>query len=554
MSWLVGYGVKMLMWISFANVRVFRQHSSGVNNCLSFDEFLTAAFHLRSLSEIMNTTRPDFRREVGGGFLRFLPLAMSVFFFHGIAAVFTEAVYRVPGMIYGWVYVLLEFIAYPTLVVVEVAFTYPAARRRVLVKKFREAMGDVFEEIFRNSKTKNFERLHFNARVAALAGISQVFSHGCSSAALAYVNITYATLLKASKVHIFFATHLVLHPRDRLPRAGEFWGASILFLGLVFFGWGEQAGVRVDYLAENAKGFFSGPVLMLVVGNCLSSVTRDFQEQVMQQTGTTTTSTKRSPQHDVQLPQGDDPTRRGQAEDENLAKERPSQEEPLDDVALDMLVKLLILVQHVFAIVLVLVWVLYTGELQEFFRVVISEAEEPITFASASTAEHMLESFPPWVPLVGFMLADNVLTYIGLKAIFVLQREFDASVATAVCTCRKAVTFFLSFLLFPKALTELHVLGLVLVVVGGGIFFHFGERRRRGGVVDGSVVGTMSPSFDGLWAGAGAGGGLSSGGGQEHQRAVLGGSGAGTSSRVVEGSAQGGGHAEDAAGARRRRV
>jgi drug/metabolite transporter (DMT)-like permease len=59
--------------------------------------------------------------------------------------------------------------------------------------------------------------------------------------------------------------------------------------------------------------------------------------------------------------------------------------------------------------------------------------------------------------------------YFGVTCVAALTKKFGALVSTMTTTARKALTLFLSFFLFPKPATPMHVLGGLLFVVGLGI-------------------------------------------------------------------------------------
>lgn len=56
--------------------------------------------------------------------------------------------------------------------------------------------------------------------------------------------------------------------------------------------------------------------------------------------------------------------------------------------------------------------------------------------------------------------------YFGVTCVAALTKKFGALVSTMTTTARKAMTLFLSFFLFPKPATPMHVLGGLLFVVG----------------------------------------------------------------------------------------
>lgn len=72
-------------------------------------------------------------------------------------------------------------------------------------------------------------------------------------------------------------------------------------------------------------------------------------------------------------------------------------------------------------------------------------------------------SWTPWAAT----LADNVLSYLGLLSIMQITSEWDATRANVVCSCRKVITFAVSYILFPKSFSVFHGVGFLLTVMGG---------------------------------------------------------------------------------------
>eukprot|EP00928_Gymnodinium_smaydae_P100079 TRINITY_DN9736_c0_g1_i2.p1 TRINITY_DN9736_c0_g1~~TRINITY_DN9736_c0_g1_i2.p1 ORF type:complete len:245 (+),score=27.35 TRINITY_DN9736_c0_g1_i2:442-1176(+) len=81
----------------------------------------------------------------------------------------------------------------------------------------------------------------------------------------------------------------------------------------------------------------------------------------------------------------------------------------------------------------------------------------------AGIAWYASAGWRPWVATV----ADNLCSYVGLIAIMRITADFDATRANVVCSCRKVITFFASYILFPKPHGVMHVIGLLLTVLGG---------------------------------------------------------------------------------------
>jgi drug/metabolite transporter (DMT)-like permease len=72
---------------------------------------------------------------------------------------------------------------------------------------------------------------------------------------------------------------------------------------------------------------------------------------------------------------------------------------------------------------------------------------------------------------------DNLLTYVGLEAIFHITQEFDATRANVTCSARKVLTFGISYVLFPKAFNRLHLLGLIVTCFGGYNLHRLAQER-----------------------------------------------------------------------------
>lgn len=69
--------------------------------------------------------------------------------------------------------------------------------------------------------------------------------------------------------------------------------------------------------------------------------------------------------------------------------------------------------------------------------------------------------------------------YFGVTCVAALTKKFGALVSTMTTTARKALTLFLSFFLFPKPATPMHVLGGLLFVFGLTIKAVPGPSRQR---------------------------------------------------------------------------
>jgi len=64
------------------------------------------------------------------------------------------------------------------------------------------------------------------------------------------------------------------------------------------------------------------------------------------------------------------------------------------------------------------------------------------------------------------MVVYTFLAYIAITFHMALVKEFGGIIAVLVGNARKAVTIFLSFLLFPKPMNNLYILGGFLVFGG----------------------------------------------------------------------------------------
>lgn len=78
------------------------------------------------------------------------------------------------------------------------------------------------------------------------------------------------------------------------------------------------------------------------------------------------------------------------------------------------------------------------------------------------------------------VLGSALLAAIGVRALLTVTSEFDAARASVLTSTRKVCTFVLSFLIFPKPVTSLHVMGVVLTMVGS-LWVHRALERKGGG-------------------------------------------------------------------------
>jgi len=108
-------------------------------------------------------------------------------------------------------------------------------------------------------------------------------------------------------------------------------------------------------------------------------------------------------------------------------------------------VEQLLFAQYAVASVILLVFTAATGELGEAMTWYMTDGRSKAIAVST---------------------ADNILSFLGLEAVFRITGEFDATRANVVCSCRKVFTFICSFWLFPKPFGLCHGLGLVLAAIG----------------------------------------------------------------------------------------
>lgn len=69
--------------------------------------------------------------------------------------------------------------------------------------------------------------------------------------------------------------------------------------------------------------------------------------------------------------------------------------------------------------------------------------------------------------LLPVLLGALLATY-GVKTLMHVTAEFDAARSSLITSCRKSVTFVISFMLFPKPFSRLHAAGVSLTI--GGVF------------------------------------------------------------------------------------
>jgi len=176
---------------------------------------------------------------------RLLQLGSCVVCMHGLAAIFAEMAFNMPGFRFGWFYTLVQCLTYFTLV--------------------------MLKRLFFGGLLQSLKALRSSAPGALLVGTSMTVSHGCGVVSFVHINYTTAMLFKSAKVPAVMLGGMVIN--QQRPRRSELCWAILLTVGLLLFGLGDRM--------ESPR--FSAIGILLVAGNlCGSSITSNLQQRVLQ--------------------------------------------------------------------------------------------------------------------------------------------------------------------------------------------------------------------------------------------------------------------------------
>lgn len=246
----------------------------------------------------------------------------------------------------------------------------------------------------------------------ALCGAAMAVSHGSGLAAFVYVNYTTAMLFSSARLPSILIVSSLLRSKSchtpAPPCMAHIAGLVVAF-GLVVFGLAEK---------RDTPRFSAIGLLCVFANLALGAGTFYLQQRTL---------------HWVKA-SGKERDLRSTAADKRT----------LRPVATERLM----VIQYVIACSCMFTYSFVSGELAGFQRWACSDGHRGV-----------LNELVP-------MVCSAFFISVGVRALLQVSMEFDAARASLITSVRKVVTFVLSFAIFPKALSLLHVLGLLLVAVG----------------------------------------------------------------------------------------
>lgn len=342
---------------------------------------------------------------VGQQSLRLIGYAVPVFASHCVSATLAEFVFRREGFAFPGIYGAVEFGVFA--VMPSIALTLQSglqgARRLLVVRR---------EELVR----------------FFICGIAMAVSHVAGLSACVRVNYTTAMLFGSAKLPSVMIIGAVLNAargHGQKQQRNPPWQAYALSLcvtaGLVAFGLAER---------RDAPRFSTVGLLLVALNLCLSSVTFNLQQRVLQRsTGGMGTYLAGNG-----------------AEADPLVSAR------------------LMTFQYASAFCLTLTYAAVSGEFESFCK---------WCCRSGGAGGVWRELLP--------VVCGAVLTSVGVRALLCVTQEFDAPRASVITASRKAITFITSYLIFPKPFSALHLVGVILTIGGScGVHFALSKNRSRG--------------------------------------------------------------------------
>lgn len=244
----------------------------------------------------------------------------------------------------------------------------------------------------------------------ALCGCAMAVHHGTGLAAMCRVNYTTAMLFTAARLPSVMLVGALVNPTASRPAHAAYVSAVCVGVGLALFGLAES---------ELAPRFSNSGLLLIAANLVLGAGVFNLQQRVLQ------SGACRQEATDV----------------ESAAGRRASTRASEDATAVFMAV------QYSTCAALFAAFSTGSGELGAF----VGWCRE-----HESTMQREL------APVV----VGAMLTSVGVSALLRITVEFDATRASMATSWRKACTFCLSLMFFPKAFGALHGLGLTLTVLG----------------------------------------------------------------------------------------
>ncbi|CAD7941354.1 unnamed protein product [Amoebophrya sp. A25] len=387
------------------------------------------------------------------------------------------------------------------------------------------ALSSAIKDIATVGKSTAKTRSHdvakaFHYESALLSGVLVMISHGSGLAATAHVGFIFGMLCKSAKVplillmgrwHACFAFDERRTNRGKVDDASnakkninahqltykEVLGSLCVFAGLAIFGIGEQF--------ESPRFSTTGVVLM-GLNLSVASYGANSQQSILQGTREPESAAPLSACKNVETAIGDHRVTTATDETKKKTGGRTMMNVNVSDHVKLPREDLLMMIQYCVALLLLVVYTLLLGELQVAMawytkactqqsflgfsvpsnevvaRIIAFFGETIFDSTSDLSASDNIEigvtiSLGNKVLLLAIL--DNFLSFIGIRDIFKITREFDAARANAICGCRKLFTFALSYFIFPKAFGRFHAIGLALTAVGASSLHVGAESRRR---------------------------------------------------------------------------
>lgn len=383
---------------------------------------------------------------------RLVFLAGQVLLAHTLAAVLAEMVFRREGFAFPGIYGTAEFAVFAIApLFVQTLLRGPKGAALAVIGSFKYSIA-------------TGELLRFG-----VCGLAMVCSHGAGLAAYIHINTTTAMLFSSARLPTVIVAGAFLLKQKKAPPLATHLAALCVAVGLSLFGFAER---------RDTPRFSTAGLTLIAANLCLGAVTFNLQQRALHMAG----ASRKCPRGadtlmrlEAGLHRGEEPGSPYEpcSPRSSIAREggsRPSARAKVGSFPLECLpvggVPLLsdpermMMIQYSVAAPLMLLYAWAVGEVYRFPIWCTTRHETP--------AEELLP-----------VICQAILAAVGVQALLCITQEFDAARSSTITSVRKVITFVLSFLIFPKPFSGLHLIGILLAGVGS-VWLHRSLSHRGG--------------------------------------------------------------------------